>query len=94
MVKCSHIPLTKMIFLVGLSKLGYYLIDVLHRVPPNVGQIAKDSILYLSVFPLVDGIVSYCLLFIMTMYFMNGFSFIMVASFFILKLFLYDNIQT
>ena len=32
--------------------------------PPNVGQIAKDSILYLSVFPLVDGIVSYCVLFI------------------------------
>ena len=51
-----------LLYILGISKFGYYLFDVLHRVSPNVGQIAKDSTLYLSVFPLIDGIVSHLLL--------------------------------
>ena len=74
------------ISLSGLSKLGYYIIDVLHRVPPNVGQIAKDSILYLSVFPLIDGIVSYCLPFIVRFCFIT-----ICKSLFIVRLRHYSN---
>ncbi|XP_065058279.1 progressive ankylosis protein homolog [Rhopilema esculentum] len=42
--------------IVAFTDFGFYLIDEVHRVPPNIGQLAKDTILYLSVFPLVDGI--------------------------------------
>ena len=56
-INCLQRSFLILLFLSGFSKFGYYLIDVLHRVPQNVSQIAKDSILYLSVFPLVDGFV-------------------------------------
>eukprot|EP00794_Sanderia_malayensis_P007131 gene7130-7936_t len=43
-------------FLIGFTKFGVYLIDQLHQVPPDVGLEARNAILYLSAFPLVDGI--------------------------------------
>lgn len=54
-VLLSGLLVTAFAVITSFTKFGYYLINVLHRVPPNVGQFAKDAILYLSAFPLIDG---------------------------------------
>ncbi|XP_070552270.1 progressive ankylosis protein homolog B-like [Ptychodera flava] len=41
--------------LIGFTKLGYYVIDKVYNVQPDVGLLTRQCILYLCVFPLMDG---------------------------------------
>lgn len=42
--------------IIGYTKIGIYLIDELHGLPASVGFEARMAILYLSAFPLLDGL--------------------------------------
>ena len=63
--------------------MGFILIDELHGVPPEVGDLAKKTILYLTVLPLIDGVVSTVTLFLF--YIVTIFDELVLASGLVIK---------